>query len=177
MMNPMQASPDRLPDFHFLLIAPNLGAEWLFDAARQYWDRFRPIVVSDLELVRLVPSNFSVAVTMIARRDTVAQWGVLLAQALPQALPDMVVYDYFEDMKQALNRRAELGQPFGVPLQPTTVPPTPLQPTPGPIIGGNQPVPSTPERQGGFVTATPTPTPDSQGPIYPTPGPITGNGG
>ena len=54
-MSHMPPSPDTLPNYHFLLIAPNLGAEWFFDAARAYWERFRPIVVSDLELVRLIP--------------------------------------------------------------------------------------------------------------------------
>lgn len=170
----MQATPDRFPDYHFLLVAPNLGAEWLFDAARQYWERYLPTVVSDLELPRLIPANFTMIVTVMARRDTAAQWGVALAQGIPQALPDMVVYDYFEDMKQALNRRVELGQPFGVPLQPTAVPAIPINPTPGPITGESLPPTALPNRQGGFITATPTPTDDPQGPIYPTPGPVTG---
>jgi hypothetical protein len=172
----MQPTPDQFPNYHFLLVAPNLGAEWLFDAARQYWERYLPTVVSDLELVRLIPPDFAIIVTVIARRDTAPQWGVTLAQTVAHALPDMMIYDYFEDMKQALNSRAELGQPFGVPLRPTAAPDVAISPTPGPIIGENQPPTATPSRQGGFITTTPAPTSEPGGPIYPTPGPITGGG-
>jgi len=86
IMGFMPPSPDTLPNYHFLLIAPNLGAEWLFDAARAYWERFRPTVVSDLELIRLIPTQYTVAVSVIARRDTASQWGVWIAQATPDAL-------------------------------------------------------------------------------------------
>src|SRR2546421_419839 len=77
-----------LPDYHFLLIAPNLGAEWLFDAARNYWNRFRPTVISDLSFVRLIPGNYTVAVTAIAQKDTAPQIGVDLAQVRGDALFD-----------------------------------------------------------------------------------------
>lgn len=180
----MQPSPDTIPVYHFLLVASNLGAEWLFDAARAYWERFRPIVISDMNLARLLPPEDSAAVTLIARRDTVAQWGVTVAQAMPAALFDPVVYDSFDDMKQALNTRAALNQPFGVPLAATPTSPPPVTVTPGSILGG--PPPAQPTRPpAGFVTETPlpdqpasppdTPTPDApSGPVYPTPGPITG---
>lgn len=183
IMYPMPPSPDTLPNYHFLLIAPNLGAEWLFDAARQYYERFRPIAVSDLELIRLIPPQFSVAVTLIARKDTAPQWGVWVAQIAPNALFDAVVYDFFDDTRAVLNTRAQSNQPFGVPLVPTPTFPPPVSPTPGSLLGGPvtpQPVPTRPA--GGFITQTPTPgveqpppaTTDPSQPIYPTPGPITG---
>src|SRR5262249_23591765 len=118
------------------------------------------------------------------------QWGVSLAQALPDALFDPIVQDAFDDAKRILNSRADLNQPFGVPLIPTPTPPAPIVPTPGSIVGPA----IVPTRQpGGFITETPTPTfaapqpetptPDpnqqtggGQQPIYPTPGPITGGG-
>lgn len=183
-MTAMPPSPDVLPNYHFLVIAPNLGAEWLFDAARQYWERFRPIVASDLELVRLLAPNYAVIVTVVARRDTVSQWGVAMAQVAPQALFDPVVQDLFDDMRTALNARAQLNQPFGVPLIPSPLPPTPISPTPGPlIIGGPAPT----RAPAGFVTATPSaplapapaapdPAQPPPQPVYPTPGPVTGGG-
>ncbi|MBZ0303847.1 MAG: hypothetical protein K8J31_29165 [Anaerolineae bacterium] len=171
-----------LPNYHFLLIASNLGAEWFFDAARAYWEQFRPTVISDLPLVSLISDEFSVAVTTIARRDRVAQIGVELAKIAPEALFDPVVFDFLEDAQQALDERARLNQPFGVPLIPTETP------TPGPT---SQPVYPTPGPIGipGFVTQTSTPTPtpglpdqaniESDGtpqvPLFPTPGPITGS--
>lgn len=184
-MDAMPPPPNTLPDYHFLLISPSLGAEWFFDAARQYWEKFRPTTVNDLELARLIPAGFTIAVTVVARRDTASQLGVSVAQALPDALFDPVVQDTFEDMKRVLNERAANNQPFGIPLLPTATPLPALSPTPGSILG---PVGQPTREPGGFITATPTQnapppvaptvTPESgeQAPIIPTPGPITGGG-
>jgi len=180
-------SQNMLPDYHFLFIARELGPELLFNAARQYWGRFRPTIVSDFELIRLIPQNYSVSVTMIARRDRAAQLGVELAQKAPQSFFDPVVYDEVYEAEAELNRRAQSNQPFGVPLIPTATPspgPTslPIKPTIGPVLGP------------GFITQTPTPelspTPEQpsqtptpipidpnvtpQQPLSPTPGPVTG---
>jgi hypothetical protein len=165
--------PNALPNYHFMLIAPNLGAEWLFDAARAYWERFHPTVVSDLRLVALVPEPFTVSVTVVARRDIVTSIGVELAHVRVDALFDPVVYDFFDDARLALDGRAALGQPFGVPLATPVAAPlaTPIAVTPGSL--------ST-EQSSGFITQTPTtqptplPTGTPQDPISPTPGPVSG---
>lgn len=165
--------PNSMPNYHFLMIAPGLGAEWLFDAARAYWDQFHPTVVSDLRLVALVPDQFTVSVTVVARRDTVTRIGVELARVRPNALFDALVYDYFDDARLALDGRAALQQPFGVPLAtPVAMPlPTALSMTPEGLPG---------EQSSGFVTQTPTPqatplpTDPPQTPISPTPGPVSG---
>jgi hypothetical protein len=171
-------SQTSLPDYHFLLIAPNLGAEWYFEAARVYWERFRPIVISNLSLISIVPDNRSVSVTIVARRDLVAQLGVELSQLNPDALFDPVVYDFIEDAQAALEQRAQTNQPFGVPLIPTETPtpgPTspPVYPTPGPLgpdFVTQAPTSDLPEQSEIDVTNPP------QTPIFPTPGPITGGG-
>jgi len=176
---------DALPNYHFLLIAPSLGAEWLFDAARVYWNRFRPTIISDLNFVRLIPANYTVAITAIAQRDAAPQIGVDVAVIRSDALFDLVVYDSFDEMKQALNDRAANNAPFGVPLASTPGPTQPAIPTP--LVPVRPP--------GGFITQTPTPseTPTEEGaapptstetptfaqptpvqPIVPTPGAITG---
>jgi hypothetical protein len=167
-----------LPDFHFLLIASNLGAEWFFEAARDYWERFQPTVISDLGLVSLLPEDVSIAVTVIARRDRIAQIGVDLSKIAPDALFDPVVHDFLEDTQQALIGRAQRNEPFGVPLIPTATPtpgPTspPVYPTPGPIgvpaAATATPTPNVPPAQEDLDDAGPPSTP-----LFPTPGPITG---
>jgi hypothetical protein len=168
----MPPSPDTLPDYHFLLIAPNLGAEWLFDAARAYWERFRPIVASDLELARLLAPMFRVIVTVVARRDTAAAWGQTLADVAPNALFDAVIFDSFDDAKAYLNNRAAQTQPFGIPLRPTDTPPPPITPTPGSIIA--EPAGPPTRAPAGFITLTPTPGAPENAPITPTPGAVTG---
>ena len=157
-------TPDTLPNYHFLLIAPNLSAEWLFVAARAYWKAFQPTVISDLLLVRTIPPGQSIAVTVLARRDRAANYGVELAQIAPDALFDPMVFDFDEDALAALDARAAANQPFGVPLRATPAPPSPM-----PTVG---PAPTRPPA--GFITQTPAPTGDPQTPIFPTPGPIGG---
>jgi hypothetical protein len=162
------------PDTHYLLIAPNLGAEWLFDAARNYVIAFRPIILADLDFVAYTPANTTVTVTAVARRDTAAQIGVELAQVNPYAFYDAVVRDTFEDTKVELDRRAAENQPFGVPMGLPTAsaaPGGPSIPTPWPTPDGPTPTPSP------TIPVTPLPTSgDAPAPLQPTPGPILGGG-
>lgn len=172
-----QTQPTQYPDFHFLLISPNLGAEWLFDAARAYWDRYRPTILTNLTFIQLLPSETRIIVTVIALRDTAAQIGVELARTNPNAYYDPVVYELFEETKAALNQRVESGQPFGVPL----VMPTATRDPNAPIIPTPRLQPTRPPA--GFITQEPSPSPapptaapDSQEPVplSPTPGSIVG---
>lgn len=178
-------SQNTLPDYHFLFIARELGPEWLFDAARQYWGRFRPTIISDFELLKLLPQNYSISVTLVARRDRAAQLGVELAKVAAQAFFDPVVYNELFEAKAELNRRAQFNQPFGVPLIPTDTPtpgPTslPIKPTIGPVLGpGFITQTPTPELSPEIPTTTPTPIPidpnvTPQQPLSPTPGSVTG---
>jgi hypothetical protein len=173
----LQTRPDSYPEFHFLLVAPNLGAEWLFDAAREYWDRYRPTIITDLEFVQLIPPDRTITVTVIALRDMAAQLGVRLAQINGNAYFDPVVYELFEQTKMALGERVRLGQPFGVPLNLPTATVNPNAPViPTPRLAPTRP-------PAGFVTQPPTtpaplPTrdPDATEPVpsSPTPGSVLG---
>ncbi len=156
-------TPNTLPNYHFLFIAPGLGVEWFFDAARHYFDRFRPTVVTNLDFVRIIPQEYSFALTAIVRRDAAADWGVQLAQLRPTALYDPVVYETVEDAKRTLDQRAEFSQPFGVPL---------INETPQAVLEegllDSIPTPLVPMQNAeGWVTVTPIPTV----PTTPTPPP------
>ncbi|MDZ4766014.1 MAG: hypothetical protein SGI73_15820 [Chloroflexota bacterium] len=181
------------PRYHFLLLAPNLGAEWLFDAARQYWDRFRPTVITNTRLLYFIPTVETVALTALAYRDLMPALGVEMAQFAPHIFFDPIPADDFGALRAELNRRAELNYPFGTDvLQPgqtlPTFAPSPSIPTPR-VPGG---IPTRPPA--GFITQTPefaiapSSTPiivvtSFEGnadeiqptPIAPTPGPITGS--
>lgn len=139
--------PDQRPIYHFLHIASHLGAEWLFDAARAYWNAFRPTVLPDFTFLRFVPADQTITVTVIALRDRITTLGVELAQVAPTALLDAVVFDTFEQAREELNRRAAEQQPFGVPIATPTLL-MPLIPTPR--------LPAT-RPPNGYVTVTPPP--------------------
>jgi hypothetical protein len=185
-------SADVRPDYHFLLVAPNLGAEWLFDAARSYWDAFRPTVIPNFNFLIFIPPGRTISVTVIARRDTAPEIGVELGQIRRDAYFDGVVFDNFEDARTELNRRAEQQQPFGVPLtSPTSTPdpnapsiPTPRLPATRPPAGFVTATPSPTLTSVADITATPTATPTTsdvteegtRAPQTPASGPITGGG-
>jgi hypothetical protein len=179
-----------MPNYHFLFVEPDLGVEWLFDAARAYFDRFRPTVIVDFAFLQLVPQEFSVVITVIARRDSAASLGVQLAQLRPTALFDPIVHDTPAQAQQVLDMRASSAQPFGAPMAgadsaiPTVTPdllntiPTPLVPTQAleGWVTVTPPVP-TPTADAN-ATPTPTATPYDPGnpiqPITPTPGSLIG---
>jgi hypothetical protein len=172
-----QLTPDVRPDYHFLLVAPNLEPEWLFRAARLYWETFDLTVISDGVLLSLLPPEPTVAVSVLTRRDAYERMAVEVLGNREDAYLDLLIYDSVREAAIALDARAQSFQPFGVPLRPTEIPPTReiIQPTPGSIIGGGE-VPSGPAtatpNTSGFVTQVPTPTPGNLG-QPPTPSPST----
>lgn len=161
------------PDYHFLYIDPNLGAEWLFDAAREYWEHFRPTVLSDFAFLSLIPRGKVVVVTAITRRDRVNQIGVELAQVRADAVYDPIAQDEFNQMRTALNQRADNEMEYGGALQPTQPVGQQVNPTPGSVLGGPAPT----RAPGGFITQTPTPQPtDAQAQSAATPAPPVDSG-
>ncbi|MEO0565514.1 MAG: hypothetical protein AAF125_25630 [Chloroflexota bacterium] len=184
-----QITPDTLPDFHFLLVAPNLEPDWLFRGALAYWERFSPTILSSGELLAVIPPDQTVAVSILTRRDAFETMAVEVFRNRDDAYVDALIYDTVREAAAALDARAIAYQPFGVPLAPTAIPPTrvPLTPSPGAIVGGTpQPTPNTsgfitqvPTAPSGFITQTPSSTPrpseDNGAPIDPTPGSIIGD--
>jgi hypothetical protein len=105
------------PDYHFLYIDSMLDAEWLFVAARRYFQRFQPIIVGDLEIIWYIylPKHRTIAVTTLARRDRAEAVAAELLNRYPQVIHDPLVYDYLEEMKMTLDGRTDFRQRFGVP--------------------------------------------------------------
>lgn len=103
-------------DYHFMILAPGLQSAWFFQAARQYWQRFQPIVTDDLELLTYPDESSIIAVTLLAREDTVNYMRVQIQDRLDEredALLDVVVIDDLPSMESLLNERARDDVPFG----------------------------------------------------------------
>jgi hypothetical protein len=169
-----------LPDYHFLLIASNLGGEYLFDASRAYWESFQPVVIPDTRFLEILPTGRTITVTVVALRDTAAQIGVDIARAAPFAFYDPVVYDTLDETRAEMNRRAGSNQPFGVPLGIGFATTTPFIPTPAITLAPGF-ITATPNGTGTAAPsatpqpATPAGTAATQTPLN-TPGPIIGGG-
>ena len=100
-------------DYHFMILAPGLQSAWFFQAARQFWQRFQPIVTDDVEILSYLEAGASVAVTLLARPDTADFAREQIVQQRPDVLVDMIVTNDLPTMEAILNRRAESGTPFG----------------------------------------------------------------
>jgi hypothetical protein len=112
------------PDYHFLYIDPIFGPDWLFVAAQRYFDRYRPMVVADLDLIGYIyyPDKRSIAITALARRDFAPQITQDITKRFPKAMYDPLVYDFVDELRLTLDGRVDFQQRFGVPDSPTPTP-------------------------------------------------------
>jgi hypothetical protein len=101
------------PDYHWLLLAPGLQADWFFLAAQRYWQTFRPTVLTTWDLIGMLPGNKSVAVTVLARPDTLDYMNANVRDAFPDIFYDPIVYDTLAEMQTELDRRATNQRRFG----------------------------------------------------------------
>ncbi|HEC22801.1 MAG TPA: hypothetical protein ENI95_07780 [Chloroflexi bacterium] len=101
------------PDYHWLILAPGLQADWFFLAARRYWQTFRPTVLTDWRMIELLPSDKSLAVTVLARSDTIDYMNERVRDAYPNVFYDPIVFDSLAEMQAELDRRATYQQRFG----------------------------------------------------------------
>jgi hypothetical protein len=102
------------PDYHWMVLAPGLQADWFFKAARNYWQTFRPTVLTDWRMIRTVPFTKALAVTVLARTDTIGYLNKRIRDTWPNLYYDAIVYDSLDEMQAELDRRAEALKRFGV---------------------------------------------------------------
>lgn len=100
-------------DYHFMVLSPGLQSAWFFQAARQFWQHFQPVVTDQVELLAYLPDDASVAVTLLARPDTANYMKQQIEAQHADIKLDMIVVDDLPLMESILNARAESGLPFG----------------------------------------------------------------
>jgi hypothetical protein len=100
-------------DYHWLVLAPGLQADWFFVAANRYWQTFRPTVLAEWELIASIPTDKSAAVTVLARPDTIAYMDEKVRDRWPNIYYDPVVFDTMVSMQAELDRRATQLKRFG----------------------------------------------------------------
>jgi hypothetical protein len=101
------------PDFHMILLAPGLSSEWFFDTARAYWNTFRPIVTTSVELIDLMPSTQSLAITVISPADLVETLRQAISGRYPNIWFDLLQADSLESVANTLNERVRVNRRFG----------------------------------------------------------------
>jgi hypothetical protein len=101
------------PDYHFIVLSPDFDASWLFTSAHDYWDRFRPALVTNIDLVGIVPGTKSLAVTALC---TPAQANALAKSILalgPNVYLDLLAPATPDELIATLTTRVASGRRFG----------------------------------------------------------------
>ena len=100
-------------DFHMILLAPGIDTSWFFDTARAYWNTFRPMVTNNVELIDLLPSTQSLAVTVISPPDLVETLRQAISGRYPNVWFDLIETDSIETVATTLNNRVQVNRRFG----------------------------------------------------------------
>ncbi len=100
-------------DFHMMILAPGLDANWFLEATQAYWEQFRPIVTTVIEMVDYITSDHSLAVTVVAPPEAADALQERIAAPYPNVWFDLVIADSRERLVDIFNRRAAQRQRFG----------------------------------------------------------------
>jgi hypothetical protein len=79
------------PTFHAVIVAPGLDPRWFFETAQPYWNRYRPIVTTSWEFIERIPSDKSLAVTVIAPPDMTDSMTQAIHKRFPNVLFDLLI--------------------------------------------------------------------------------------
>lgn len=101
------------PDIHLLALGGGLTADWLLDTARAYYDRFRPVVTVQLDLIQYIPSSASVAVTLVAPPEQASAVSESLRALYPNLWVDIIPADDLDLVRATLDTRAQRSLRFG----------------------------------------------------------------
>ncbi|MBN1966370.1 MAG: hypothetical protein JW910_17100 [Anaerolineae bacterium] len=104
------------PDFHFILLTPELDADWFFDAAEAYWTRYQPVLIdaSTLDVLELLPAAATAAVTAITLGgEQIAMLNEQVRDRWPNVWYDLIVVETAYALADTLNQRITSGRRFG----------------------------------------------------------------
>ena len=100
-------------DFHMILLAPGLDSSWLFETARAYWNTFRPMITTAAELIDLIPSTQSLAVTVISPPELAETLRAAISDRYPNIWFDLIETTNVEEVANTLNMRVRVNRRFG----------------------------------------------------------------
>lgn len=101
------------PTYHMVILAPGLDISWFFDTAQAYWNVYRPIVTTQVELIDFIPNTQSLAVTVIAAQDSVDTLRSAISGRYPNVFFDVILADSLGSVAQEFNERVRTGLRFG----------------------------------------------------------------
>lgn len=102
------------PTFHAVVLAPGLEPRWFFETGRAYWNTFRPIVTPVWDFIDYIPSDRSLAVTVITPPDMADTMTQIIQKQFPNVLFDLIIAEGdFTNVTDVLNARVWANRRFG----------------------------------------------------------------
>lgn len=101
------------PTFHAVLLAPGLEPGWFFEAARAYWNTFRPVVTTVWNFVEHIPYDRSLAVTVISPPDMVESMKQVIQEQYPNVVFDVLPITDTLGITETLNARVWANRRLG----------------------------------------------------------------
>jgi hypothetical protein len=102
------------PSFHIIILAPGLEPDWFFETAQAYWNNFRPMVATIWDYINYIPSDRSLATTVIATPDMADSMREIIQKQYPNVLFDLVLAEGdYANVADVLNARVWGNRRFG----------------------------------------------------------------
>lgn len=101
------------PDHHMIILAPGLTYDWFFETAQAYWNLFRPIVTTRIDMIDAVPYDQSLAATVIATPDQVPLVTSAIQEKYRHLWFDLIVADDQDNVRTIFNERVQVNRRFG----------------------------------------------------------------
>jgi hypothetical protein len=101
------------PDYHFVVIAPGFNTNWFFAEARDYWQMFRPTIVTNTGYIAHIPPEKSLACTVIATPELVDYMTRQIKDRWPNVYFDLVTAPDAATIADVLRQRTSSGRRFG----------------------------------------------------------------
>ena len=101
------------PDHHFIIMAADLPGNWFFQAAEQYWLRFRPVLIDTPALIAQLPYDKTLAVTVITPPSQVETFNTQIRDRWPNIWYDLIVVESPAELISVFSARVNSGRRFG----------------------------------------------------------------
>jgi hypothetical protein len=101
------------PDYHFVMLATGFNADWFFNGARAYYEKFRPTVITNADFIESLPYQRSLALTILATPDMGDYTQNQITQRWGNVQIDLITATTETRLATILNQRVKTDKRFG----------------------------------------------------------------
>jgi hypothetical protein len=125
------------PNYHFLMLSPDFDENWFFTYAREYWNTFRPTILTSPDFFKFIPYRKSAGIVVLSTPENADAMREAIAAKWSTIWFDMLVTSDPTELARILLDRAVRGLRYGDTPPPGSATPempptTPSTPTPEP---------------------------------------------